>query len=145
MTSRTRFLILWVTFALEALAIAIWASWNTPVTDIALIFGFIFGVPLSLVLAVLCRRKRLLFTIGLGIPLIGCSAIVFGGNPLVIAAFVLLIAVALWLFVPNAPKGDGYKTCTRCGYPLVGLPGRTCPECGDDPRNKDRGGAGNKK
>ncbi len=136
-----RFLISWAVFVHEAVAIALWASRDSPgvIVDVALIVALIFGVPLSLILAFVGRRKRLPFTIGLGTLLIGCSTgvamIFFDGNPLVIAVLVLLSAGVMWLvlpILPNAPMGDGRTLCARCGYCLAGLTGNKCPECGED-------------
>jgi hypothetical protein len=136
MASGDKLLVLWIVFLLQAFVLAFWLSWGTPVVGIALIFALIFGGPLSLLLAVIGRRKRLMFTIVLGTVLIWCSVgvamLVAGGNPIVIVVLIAVSAGVLWLVAPNAPLGDGYTRCSRCGYSLAGLvTGKRCPECGE--------------
>lgn len=135
MTSRDRFIILWSYFSSQAFALAIWAAWDTQVVDVALLVAFIVGVPLSLMLAVLGRRKRLLFTICLETVLIACSVgvamLAFDGNPLVIVVLILFSAGVIWLVAPLAPVRDDFTTCSKCGYSLVGLGSSKCPECGE--------------
>ena len=143
-TSRTRLLVLWTVFGAEAFAIAIWASWDSPIMGEAVVVAFILGMPLSLIMAAAARRKPLMRSIVLGTLLVGCATavagIAFTGNPIALGGLVLLSAGALWICVPDVPQDHGHAACPHCGYSLEGLtPGSKCPERPEGPAVHSRG------
>ncbi len=139
MTHRSRFLVLWIVFAIQAFALATIASWNTRLVDVAMLVAFIVGLPLAMLLAVAGCRKRLLFATCFGTGLIvlsiGLAMLLFGGNPVIIVVLITFSAGLLWLVAPTAPLGNGRTSCITCGYSLMDLRGTKCPECGTSIRN----------
>ena len=135
MTWRGRFFLVWATFVLEAIALALLTARGAPVQDVAILIGLVLGVPFSCILAAITSHKPALLTIIAGTLLVGVAfavtMIVFDGNPLALAAFIMLGALGLWLTLPDVPRPRKPGTCERCGYDRAGLaPGAACPECG---------------
>lgn len=138
MTWRGRFSLVWATFTIEAVVLALLAVGSTPTKDTAILIGLVLGVPISCVLAVITSRKHALATITAGTVLVGISFAVtmtaFDGNPIVLAAFIMLGTLGLWLVLPDVPRPRKPGMCAHCGYDRAGLaPDAACPECGSMP------------
>lgn len=61
------------------------------------------------------------------------GVIVVGGLMLAGASLIGLLAVGLAVVVPW--RRGGVPRCGKCGYPVTGVAGWTCPECGSDYRS----------
>lgn len=140
MATWVRFLLLWFCFAGLAALVGAAIGSGLTMTAVGAAIGIALGLPLALLLATLTRHKPAHLTISLGTGLILLAAYLYP-DPLLLTLHVVLIAVALRVFLPDAPPqlaprthGDprdpDNPTCPECGYSLRGLPEPRCPECG---------------
>lgn len=134
MTTLSRFFMLWIVFMVQALAVGMYIYWNSPLVDVAMIFVLPTGVATSAVIALACRHKNSGILIVLGTVLNSCSAVItahlFANSPAAIVMLVIISGFVLWITIPDAPLGDGFKHCSHCGYCITDTHSNTCPECG---------------
>ena len=104
----------------------------------SLVLGLLAGTGLGLLcwpLVYVALRRRCYDVAGTVIGVLGATALLSSapfmpGVGIMGATFLALLAASI-LVIVVVPREVAPGTCMGCGYPLRGLRGRVCPECGE--------------